>query len=277
MSLRFRLGPRVGYMGQATGAGNNLMGPVFSTVGQQDAENGTGAIDVQQYIPVGASVPDGKTLTEGVDTITLQKLNATGGIDGELLSWRDSHGEKWSVGRKSYEFKGGYTATGTEPFTGYSIKAGQAVWVNIPSGAECSLQSSGEVAIGDIYLQLNQGNTASCNPMPTAVDIQKIQPYGIDGANVPDGKTLTEGVDTITLQKLNATGGIDGELLSWRDSHGEKWSVGRKSYEFKGWYTATGTEPFSGYELTAGKGIWVNCPNATTALVFPSVWEKAAE
>ena len=277
MSLRFRFAPHVGYMSQVTGAGNNLMGPVFSTVGQQDAENGTGELDVQQYVPVGAMVPDGKTITEGVDTISLQKLNATGGIDGQLLVWRDSHGEKWTSGRDKLEFKGWYAGSAKTAVENYTVKAGQAVWVNMPAGASCTLQSSGEVAIGDIYMQLNKGNTAACNPMPIDVDIQSVIPYGIGGAAVPDGKTITEGVDTISLQKLNATGGIDGQLLVWRDSHGEKWTSGRDKLEFKGWYAGSAKTPVADYILTAGKGIWVNCPNETTALVFPSVFGKDAE
>ena len=281
MSQGFRLCAYVGYMNnEPLNEGNTLVGPVFSGVGQQDAENGTGTIDVQTVIPVGidgAPVPDGKTLAIGTDTISLQKLTATGGGDGAGLLWRDSHGEKWTSGRDKIVFKGWYEPGAKVAVADYNIKAGQAVWVNMPSGASCTLQSSGEVAIGDIYMQLNKGNTACCNPMPVDVDVQKVVPAGIGGAQVPDGKTLAIGTDTISLQKLTATGGGDGAGLLWRDSHGEKWTSGRDKIVFLGWYEPGAKAPVVDYTIKAGGGVWVNSPNETTALVFPSVWEKAAE
>ena len=255
--------------------GNTLLGPVFSAVGQQDAENGTGTINLSSIVPVGDNVPNGFGPTEGVDAITAQVLDANGGaVAGTFVYWRDSKGEKWG-GKSKQEYKGGYVANGKTP-ADYPLTTGQALWVNIPAGFSCTLQSSGEVAIGDIYMQLNKGNTAVCNPIPKATNIQKILPFGIDSTEVPNGYGPTEGVDAITAQKLDPNGGaVAGSFVYWRDSKGEKWG-GKSKQEYKGWYVANGKTP-ADITIGPGEGLWVNCPVATTALVFPSAWEKDAE
>ena len=275
MSLRFRFAPRVGYMNGSLNEGNTLLGPVFSAVGQQDAENGTGTINLGSIVPVGDNVPNGYTPAAGVDAITAQILDANGGaVSGSLVYWRDSKGEKWG-GKSKQEYKGWYVPNGKTP-ADFSITAGQALWVNIPAGFSCTLQSSGEVAIGDIYMQLNKGNTAVCNPIPVETNIQKILPFGIGGTEVPNGFTPAAGVDAITAQKLDPNGGaVSGSLVYWRDSKGEKWG-GKSKQEYKGWYIPNGKTP-ADITVGPGEGLWVNSPVATTALVFPSAWEKNAE
>lgn len=232
-----------------------MFGPMFTTVGSQTTE-GTGSYNIQNLIPTGSLVPNGET-TAGA--IRAQKLTSTGATDGSVLFWRDG---TFGSGSRARTYKGWYTASGTTPAT-MEITTGQALWINLPSGAACSFTISGEVPVGDIYMALNSGNTAVCNPQPVSMSLQTVVPAAAEGYTVPNGEATAS---AIRVQKLTATGATDGSIVFWRNG---TFGSGSRARTYLGWYTASGTSP-AAVTLDPGEGIWVNSPVEGVSLVFPS-------
>ena len=223
-------------------AGNTMYTPMFAGIGDTE-------YSIQDILPVGTKVPDGSS---SANAITLQKLNAQGGGDGYLYYWMDyddEDEEEYELGWKRPNFFTDATIT---------FKAGEAFWLKMPATAACTLQFNGEVKKGDIYMLLRQGNTAVGNPTPVTINVSDILPVG---DNVPDGSTSAK---AITLQKLNAQGGGEGNLYYWMDYDDED----EEEYEY-GWKRPNFFTPCT-MTLAPGEGIWVKCPNATTSLKFPA-------
>ena len=88
--------------------------------------------------------------------------------------------------------------------------------------------------------------------------IQDIKPIG---TTVPNGSSSA---NAITLQKLNAQGGIDGKLYYWMDYYDEDEEEDEYGWRLPALFTACTMT------LAPGEGIWVKCPNATTSLQFPA-------
>jgi hypothetical protein len=204
---------------------------------------------IQDIKPVGTVVPNGSS---SANAITLQKLTATGGMDGNLYYWmdyydEDEEGDMYGWKRPAF-------------FTDASItfKAGEAFWLKMPATAECALQFNGEVRKGNCYILLRQGNTAVGNPTPVTINVADIRPIGTD---IPNGSSSA---NAITLQKLTATGGMDGNLYYWMDYYDEDEEADEYGWKRPAFFTdCTMT-------LAPGEGIWVKCPNATTSLQFPA-------
>ena len=255
----------VGYLTaeNTVAGGNRMMGSMFSDVGKQ--LDGTSTFSVQGIVPVGEAVPNGEIVST-TECITLRKLTATGGTDGDVLYWRDG---SFKAGKKTVNFHGWYTAGGTTA-ADMTLAAGQAVWIYFPAAANCTLQMSGEVALGEVYMALNQGNTAVANPLPLTCSVQKTAPFGKDSTVVPNGETVST-TACITLRKLTAAGGTDGDVLYWRDG---SFKAGKKTVNFHGWYTAGGTTQ-ADMTLAPGEGLWMFCPVENIAIVFPSAFAPA--
>ena len=230
------------YEGANWRTGNTMYTPMFT--GMSGAE-----YSIQDIKPVGTKVPDGSS---SANAITLQKLTATGGMDGYLYYWMDYEDED----EEEYEL--GWKRPSLFTDAKITFKPGEAFWLKMPTSASCTLQFNGEVAQGNVYTLLKQGNTAVGNPTPVTINIADIVPVG---ENVPDGSSSSK---AITLQKLTATGGMDGYLYYWMDYEDED----EEEYEY-GWkrpslFTACTVK------LAPGEGLWVKCPNATTSLKFPA-------
>ena len=251
----------VGYLNPANfRTSYTLFGPMFGDVGTQD--EGSFTIDIQNIVPVGDNIPDGSSTA---NTISIQKLNATGGtVSGTMLYWTNCNRKKGMSG--TVFCHGWYPATGTTPGS-MSLVAGESLWTYFPEGVDCSLQFSGEVASGEVYKPLGQSYNAICNPIPVTVDIQNVAPAALDPADVPDGSSTAQ---TISVQKLTATGGtVSGSMLYWTNCNRKKGMSG--TVFCHGWYPATGTTPGS-MTLTAGEGLWAYSPNNKCSLVFPSAF-----
>ena len=222
--------------------GNTMYTPMFAGVG--DAE-----YSIQDIKPVGTTVPNGSS---SANAITLQKLTATGGMEGYLYYWMDYEDED----EEEYEY--GWKRPNVFTTANITFKAGEAFWLKMPNSANCTLQFNGEVRKGDIYMLLRQGNTAVGNPTPVTINVADIRPVG---ENIPDGSSSAK---AITLQKLTATGGMDGYLYYWMDYDDED----EEEYEY-GWKRPNVFSPCA-ITLAPGEGVWVKCPNATTSLKFPA-------
>ena len=223
-------------------AGNTMYTPMFAGIGDTE-------YSVQDITPVGTKVPDGSS---SANAITLQKLNATGGIDGNLYYWMDYYDED------DEEDYYGWRRPGFGTLATITFKAGEAFWLKMPTTAACTLQFNGEVKKGDIYMLLRQGNTAVGNPTPVTINVTDIVPVG---TSIPDGSSSTK---AITLQKLNATGGIAGNLYYWMDYYDED-----DEEDYYGW-RRPGFGTLCDMTLAPGEGIWVKCPNDSTSLKFPA-------
>ena len=251
----------VGYMTPENdvAGGNKMMGAMFTDVGTQT--EGSGTYSVQNIIPTGASVPNGETVSTAT-CIYLQKLTAAGATDGSILYWRNG---SFKQGKKTVDFYGWY-ANGITPPADVSLTAGQAVWLYVPTGANVAFTMSGEVPAGDIYLALNQNNTAVCNPQPATISLQSVTPVAASGYSVPNGETVST-ESCLYLQKLTPAGATDGSILYWRDG---TFKQGKKTVDFHGWY-ASGATAAASVTLTPGEGLWVFSPTAGLSLTFPTV------
>ena len=222
--------------------GNTMYTPMFAGVG--DAE-----YSIQDIKPVGSVVPDGSSSAKA---ITLQKLTATGGMDGYLYYWMDYYDDD------DEETYYGWRRPGSGALALITFKAGEAFWLKMPTTANCTLQFNGEVRKGNSYILLRQGNTAVGNPLPVTINVTDIVPVG---DNIPDGSSSTK---AITLQKLTATGGMDGNLYYWMDYYDDD-----DEETYYGW-RRPGSGTLCNMTLAPGEGVWVKCPNATTSLQFPA-------
>ena len=259
----------VGYMTPENdvAGGNKMMGAMFTDIGTQAAIPGTGSYSVQNITPTGATVPNGETIST-TGCIYLQKLTASGATDGSILYWRDG---TFKSGKQTVTFHGWYADGVTTP-ADVSLAAGQAVWLFVPAGADCSFTMSGEVPNGDIYMALNQNNTAVCNPQPSEMDIQDVEPHAAEGVSVPNGATINT-TECLYLQKLTASGATAGAILYWRDG---TFKSGKQTVTFHGWYADGVTTP-ADVSLAAGEGLWVFSPTAGISLVFPSALTGSEE
>ena len=247
--------------------GNKMIGAMFADIGTQAATPGTGSYSVQNIIPTGTSVPNGATVNT-TDCIYLQKLTAAGATDGAILYWRDG---SFKAGKQTVNFHGWYASGVTTP-ADVTLTSGQAVWLYVPAGAVCSFTMSGEVPAGDVYMALNQNNTAVGNPQPTTIDLQDVEPHAAEGYTVPNGATVNT-TDCIYLQKLTPAGATDGAILYWRDG---SFKAGKQTVNFHGWYASGVTTP-ADVTLAPGEGLWVFSPTAGISLVFPSALPTSAE
>ena len=222
--------------------GNTMYTPMFAGVG--DAE-----YSIQDIKPVGTTVPNGSS---SANAITLQKLNAQGGIDGKLYYWMDYYDDDEEEDEYGWRLPALFTAANI------TFKAGEAFWLKMPTSANCTLQFNGEVRKGNSYILLRQGNTAVGNPNPVTINVADIRPVG---DNIPNGSSSA---NAITLQKLNASGGIDGKLYYWMDYYDDDEEEDEYGWRLPALFTACTMT------LAPGEGIWVKCPNATTSLQFPA-------
>ena len=222
--------------------GNTMYTPMFAGVG--DAE-----YSIQDIKPVGTTVPNGSS---SANAITLQKLNAQGGIDGKLYYWMDYYDDDEEEDEYGWRLPALFTAANI------TFKAGEAFWLKMPTSANCTLQFNGEVRKGNSYILLRQGNTAVGNPTPVTINVADIRPVG---TSIPDGSSSA---NAIKLQKLTATGGTDGYVYWWMDYYDDD-----EEDDMYGWKRAA---LFTNCTMTLapGEGLWVNCPNNTTSLQFPA-------
>ena len=251
----------VGYMTPENdvAGGNKMMGAMFADVGTQTA--GSGTYSVQNIVPTGASVPNGETLSTST-CIYLQKLTPAGGTDGDILYWRDG---SFKQGKKTVDFHGWYADGATTPAT-TTLTTGQAVWLYVPAGAIVAFTMSGEVPSGDVYMALNQNNTAVCNPQPATISLQSVVPAAASGYEVPNGSAISTAT-CLYLQKLTSAGGTAGDILYWRNG---TFKQGKKTVDFCGWY-ADGATTTAEVSLNPGEGLWVFSPSAGLSLSFPTV------
>ena len=225
--------------------GNTMYTPMFAGVGSE-------TYSIQDIKPVGTTVPDGSS---GANAITLQKLNATGGIDGNLYYWMDYYDDDEEENEYGWRRPASFTPAAI------TFTAGEAFWLKMPATAACTLQFNGEVRKGNSYILLRQGNTAVGNPTPVTINVADIRPVG---TAVPDGSS---GANAITLQKLNSTGGIDGNLYYWMNYYDDD-----EEEDEYGWKRPASFADCA-MTLAPGEGLWVKCPNATTSLQFPAAIE----
>jgi len=253
-----------------------MFGPSFVKIGTQSLSS-QGTYNMCDLTPTAiddpatsrtGKVPDGKAGT--AKSISMQKLTASGGPDGDVLFWFD-YESTGPMGKTTYK---GWYNNKKKKQTELTLQAGESVWMSMPSDACCTFTVNGEVVAGDIFAPLNLGNTALCNPQAAALttDFENggIYPFAADPADIPDGKSGT--AKSISLQKLTASGGPDGDVLFWFN-YESTGPMGKTVYH--GWYNNK-KKIQKTVSIAPGEGLWVANPiNNKCSLCFPTVLPAA--
>ena len=186
--------------------------------------------------------------------IVLTKLTSNGDIqDGLMWTWYDGVDE--DSGDRLY----GWYDDDLNPGTEEPLALGEGVWLQAPDET-FKIQSAGEVYKQEIPIQLRSGNTLVSNPCP--VDTLNLNDAKITGYDPKEGYMGGE----IVLTKLTSNGDIqDGLMWTWYDGVDED-----SGDTLFGWYDDDlnpGTEESMGF----GEGLWVQAPDETFYIQFPTV------
>lgn len=193
-------------------------------------------MQLQSITPVGEDVSD---------NVVIQLLDAYGyTIEGASYMWinwaRDNGDECAWVDDSDYTIK-----------EGVAFAPGQGLWV-YGTGAGQAIQTSGEVNMDDVSVQLRFGATATGNPFPVSLDLQDIIPEGDDCS------------DNVVIQLLDAYGyTIDGASymwINWAGDNGDECAwVDDSDYTIK-----------EGVTFAPGQGLWVYGTSEAQFIRFPA-------
>lgn len=170
-----------------------------------------GGYDIQDIVAAGADVES---------EVSLQTLTAAGKAN-ETFSW-----DTWMyvVDKPAWIDNDGIATRTFQP--------GESLWVSGKAGY--TIQTSGEVNLEDVIVNLVNGNIAVNNPFPVAVNIQDIVATGADVES------------EVSLQTLTPAGKAD-ETFSW-----DTWMY---VVDTPAWVDSDGVAT---RDFAPGEGIWVS-------------------
>ena len=257
-----RLNPQssvVGYQSVNVENGYSLRTPTFYSVGGGDS------ISIQEFKPVGDSVPTGE---DGMTFVQFQLLNAQSRIkDMKTYYWHNWTSVpifEWEDPVTSYGWYETVSGQAEGDPSSLMVKPGEAFYMQCPV-SEVALSFSGEVRTNQSFLAVNAGYTLLGNPYPCPISIQSITPIkaGTEGAEIPTGE---DGMTFVQFQLLNAQSRIkDMKTYYWHNWTSVpifEWEDPVTSY---GWYeTVSGQAEGDPSELILqpGEGIYVQSPIA---------------
>ena len=230
----------VGYQKITLQPGFNLIASQFNLVGGETKT-------IQELIEAANSLPglDGEgdfqttmRIWNGTGYSTYGWLDADDGSENEMPEWNS----KWLLGDMS-----DLAATEVAP--------GMGCWIITPTAT--SITFDGEVpASSSTAVAINNNFNLVANPLPTAINIQNIQPsgslLGLDGeGEFQTTMRVWNGTGYSTYGWLDADDGTENEMPEWNS----KWLLGDMS-------------DLANVTIAAGQGFWIISPKATGSVTF---------
>ena len=179
------------------------------------------------------------------DSVSFSVLNDTG-LNGDSYLWIDYYENPETGELESCWVDGAF-----EKVTGYTLKPGEALWVQADSTDQL-FQSAGRVNTSDVAVQLRFGSTLTGNPFPVTLDLQDI--------------TCSDNCsDAVSFSILNDIG-LNGDSYFWVDWYDPDEDGVTESCWVDGEF-----EKVKDFKVTPGMGLWVQADHSDQYITFPGV------